>query len=549
MEIFALANEGLPIPKRSEIQGKFKTSSPSYLKWLVPLVVIGLIGILVLQASYFSSPEKEGRSEGIKELSIAVLPFKDLSPAGDQEYFSDGISEELLNLLTKVNNLKVASRTSSFVFKQQDRNIQDIAKLLEVEYVLEGSVRKAEDQIRITAQLIDTKTDRHIWSENYDRKLEDIFALQDELAGAIVKEINQLVGNDANQELPKLEISTSNLDAYDLLLRAMNLPGEEDERKADVRIELAQKATALDPEYIDAWYTLSAFYISRSNWVFYGKDEIDSLLNQADEALQEVIKINPADKDIPNLKAWLAFSRYELDSTYQLLTTYSEELESSFAQQILAQTYLAVGYLEESTQQYSLLIEEFNPNLPFPWATAGLAYCAYGEYEKAETHFIRARELGYPQFLEYQLIDVYQQMNRPASIRLMAANWPFDSDSDSLQAMIPYRADVLVADSNHKAEALKRFWVVARELGLEQHVKSMSGREMNVYFESGLPNFDVQNQPSMQLGWVWAPYLKNYRKTEAFKAYIREANVLAFWQKHGFPPQCKDLGNGDFVCD
>ncbi len=136
-------------------------------------------------------------SSGAEPNSIAVLPFSDLSEKGDQAYFSDGIAEELLNLLARVDGLKVASRTSSFVYKGENRSIPEIAAELKVANILEGSVRKAGNRVRITAQLIDTRNDRHLWSETYDRDLVDIFAIQDEIATAIVSALKNQLGVQA----------------------------------------------------------------------------------------------------------------------------------------------------------------------------------------------------------------------------------------------------------------------------------------------------------------------------------------------------------------
>ena len=119
------------------------------------------------------------------DLSIAVLPFADLSPAGDQQYFSDGISEEMINLLAGISELRVTSRSSAFQFRG-DVDLREVSKKLRVAHVLEGSVRMAGDRIRITAQLIDARTDTHLWSQNFDRTLEDVFAIQDEIASEVV---------------------------------------------------------------------------------------------------------------------------------------------------------------------------------------------------------------------------------------------------------------------------------------------------------------------------------------------------------------------------
>ena len=121
-----------------------------------------------------------------RKKSIAVLPFVNMSGDEENEYFSDGLTEELLNLLAKVEDLRVSSRTSSFAFKGKNANLPSVARELKVAHILEGSVRKSGMQVRITAQLIDVETDSHLWSETYDRQLDDIFAIQDEIANAVV---------------------------------------------------------------------------------------------------------------------------------------------------------------------------------------------------------------------------------------------------------------------------------------------------------------------------------------------------------------------------
>ncbi|MFT7563277.1 MAG: TolB-like protein, partial [Bacteroidia bacterium] len=160
-------------------------------------VVVGLVSlnkfmpqapVLAVQPQAIAvEPEPEPVPTGpILENSIAVLPFVNMSAESNQEYFSDGLSEELLNVLTKVEGLNVASRTSSFAFKGSSGSIQQIARSLRVANILEGSVRKVGNSLRVTAQLIDTSNDVHLWSEHYDREMKDIFQVQDEIANAIV---------------------------------------------------------------------------------------------------------------------------------------------------------------------------------------------------------------------------------------------------------------------------------------------------------------------------------------------------------------------------
>ena len=153
------------------------------------------------------------------EKSIAVLPFVNMSDDPGNEYFSDGIAEELMNVLVKVAGLRVASRTSSFSFKGKDTSIPGIAKALNVDHVLEGSVRKAGNTVRVTAQLIDVSTDSHLWSGTYDRELEDIFAIQDEISGQIVQALKVALRAGEQEAMTHAHKPTENLEAYELYLR------------------------------------------------------------------------------------------------------------------------------------------------------------------------------------------------------------------------------------------------------------------------------------------------------------------------------------------
>ncbi len=185
--------------------------------------------------------------------SIAVLAFVDLSPAGDQEYFSDGISEEILNVLTQIPDLRVTSRSSAFSFKGKGVDIPTVAKQLGVTKILEGSVRKSGKHIRITAQLIDARTDTHLWSETYDRELDDIFAVQDEIAQAVVSALKlKFLGatSQVNQDV----------DAYDSLMRLRGALRTSTGDEMLVLIESLETLTRDYPDYADAYATLAEAY-------------------------------------------------------------------------------------------------------------------------------------------------------------------------------------------------------------------------------------------------------------------------------------------------
>jgi TolB-like protein/Flp pilus assembly protein TadD len=183
--------------------------------------------------------------------SIAVLPFLNLSSDPENEYFSDGITEEILNALVKVSDLKVASRTSSFAFKGHQGDVQEIAEKLKVATVLEGSVRKAGNRVRITGQLIGAQDGYHLWSETYDRQLEDIFAIQDDIAQSIVTALKATLAVDEGEKL--VVPTTDNLEAYTLYLKGRfhyNKDTGPDLRKS---LELYEQALQKSPNYAKAW--------------------------------------------------------------------------------------------------------------------------------------------------------------------------------------------------------------------------------------------------------------------------------------------------------
>ncbi len=197
-------------------------------------------------------PEKASKEDDSPDSnSIAVLPFANMSSDPEQEYFSDGITEEVLNLLVKIPELKVTSRTSVFSFKGQNPDIPTVAKKLGVAHILEGSVRKAGDRVRITAQLIEAKHDVHLWSETYERKLDDIFAIQDEIAREVVRALQiQLLG-----EAP-LAVST-NIEAYNLYLRGKHFAALDTRESLELSVTAYREAIALDADFAPSWAGLS----------------------------------------------------------------------------------------------------------------------------------------------------------------------------------------------------------------------------------------------------------------------------------------------------
>jgi TolB-like protein/Flp pilus assembly protein TadD len=218
--------------------------------------------------------------------SIAVLPFVNMSSDPEQAYFSDGISEELLNLLTKIPELKVIARTSSFAFKGKDADIAEIARRLDVAYVLEGSVRKSGTKLRITAQLVRTADSATLWSENYDRMLEDVFAIQDEIAASVVGQLKvRLVG--AAPTVTEIDPR-----AYTLLLQAKAIANQGSVESMEKAIELYQQVLAIAPDEPRAWTGLADLYLGQAGDTLRPAVEARRL---AGDALDRSLALDPDD--------------------------------------------------------------------------------------------------------------------------------------------------------------------------------------------------------------------------------------------------------------
>jgi len=246
-----------------------------------------------------SAPASASAAPAASDNSIAVLPFVNMSSDKEQEYFSDGITEELLNLLAKIPQLQVTARTSSFSFKGKDVAIPEIARTLHVAHVLEGSVRKSGNAVRITAQLIRAGTDAHLWSQTYDRKLDDIFAVQDEIAADVVKQLRVTLLGAA----PKAR--TTDPEAYALYLQAVQLGRQGTAEAYKQSDALYRKVLAMDPNYAAAWDELARNLINETGQGLLSPKEGFA---QAREAATKALAIDPDYAPIHARLGWIAMN-------------------------------------------------------------------------------------------------------------------------------------------------------------------------------------------------------------------------------------------------
>jgi len=241
------------------------------------------------------------------EKSVAVLPFVNMSDDKQNEYFSDGISEELLNVLVRVKGLRVPSRTSSFTFKGSSLKLSEIGKELQVDHILEGSVRKSGDRIRVTAQLIEVNTDTHLWSETYTRQLDDIFAVQDEIAQSIVAALK--ITLSGNEQAAIQNRSTTDAEAYNTYLLGRHMWNQRSPGSLLASVDPLREAVMLDPGFGQAWAALADTYVLIPE---YGAGSLKEFIPLAHEAIARALAINPESSRALTTSAYIKFM-YDYD--------------------------------------------------------------------------------------------------------------------------------------------------------------------------------------------------------------------------------------------
>ena len=241
---FELTPEGL---KRTEFADELPKKSGRSRAWFYVVVIAGAMSVSLFFLGRYTATSKQTGLTEVPAKSIAVLPFVDMSQARDQEYFCDGISEEILDALAKVEGLRVVARTSSFSFKGKNADVSEIAQKLNVQNVLEGSLRREGNRIRITAQLINARNGFHIWSETFERELQGVFAVQDEITRSIVDALKIKL---AAVPAARPEHDTA---AYDLYLQGLYLSNKSDEENLRKSLSLFQQALDKDPNFARAW--------------------------------------------------------------------------------------------------------------------------------------------------------------------------------------------------------------------------------------------------------------------------------------------------------
>ena len=496
---------------------------------IIVLLVIAIGGLiadrLIPETSVAEPPVlAESPEAPISDLSIAVLPFADLSPAGDQEYFSDGIAEEILNVLVRIEDLKVASRTTSWGFKGQEAlGIPLMAEKMKVRHVLEGSVRKSGDRVRITAQLIDASTDQHLWSETYDHTLtaESVFEVQDDIAKSIVEQLGIIM--DADAVVASHVADTSNIDAYELYLEAWQLFVER--RSLPRAIDLFEQAVAADPGFARAWSGLAATYNVAPGWGYVDRD----YLTLAREAAEKAIQLSP--------ELSLPYAVLALGMNIDWPVDYEKAPKNTTAYLWRMIVYLDLGYFDRAERDAGQCLA-IDPAYEICRSFLALAALFAGDTERAlDIHETVLRHGFYGNALPFQYLYVATGEERTTLIALAANNAARGINNATAYE---YRA---MTDPAFDYEAEKTF--------IEQ-----------AYFRAGAadPDWDETNPDYMfvyrqydqlkssDLAYWWFPYPLEFRNSPHRKRMMREMGLPEYWRKHGFPPHCKAVGKDDFEC-
>ena len=383
------------------------------------------------------------------EKSIAVLPFADLSSSHDQEYFADGLVEELLARLSRVSELTVISRTSSFKFKGTGKSVREIASALGVAYVLEGSVRKSGDRFRVSAQLIDARTDTEVWSESYDRAMTDVFQTQDEIASRVVGALSLRLLGDTTAKRP-----TAVSDAYDAFLQGQYYERAQTAESFERAVELYRRALKLDPEYAQAWVRIAGISV---NQAMRGLVPVQEGVREAQTAIGRALALDSSIPEAYSMLAKVAVT-FEWDwvaADRALARAQALAPDDHSADSVAFQLLSVQGRLPEAIKIAERMVAE-NPLGVASHSNLGLAHYFAKNWQKSVDAFERAKELS-PKAdgLGYFLAIGYAMLGEPGKALEAARLEPGDGWRLTAEAIALEAA----GDSSASAEKLEQLIV------------------------------------------------------------------------------------------
>jgi TolB-like protein len=466
--------------------------------------------------------------------SLAVLPFADLSPERDQAYFADGLAEELIDRLSRLEGLTVASRTDAFQFRDNDRDLVAIASDLRVRYLLEGSVRKDQDQLRITTRLVDASSGYPAWSDTYDRSLAEIFVVQEEIAEAVAIALS--IKLDVG-ELGLDPRATSNVKAHDEFLQAKALQWEFTADSILLAISHARRAVEIDPDFAYGWYMLAGLY--REAGTFKRAIPEENWKQLSAEALKRAAELDPNPRAGWAERVVLAKLEQRWSDVQEMLgpLTGKELVENDVHTFHYAYFLYDVGRVREAIP---LMEHWLRVHPQSQGAAVGLAsmYSAQGRYDEAFAAAERALETGgYSDIsaitgntvalcaddqeqLAKWLPRRLQHTEKEAIELLQAMSETLDDRLAALAALRTVDSDILAYEVSIWAA-----WHGDVELALE----AMRRSDTTFAF--------------------WLPIMKDVRRHPGFKELASDMNLVDYWHEYGWSDFCRPVGEDDFACE
>ncbi|MEJ2534860.1 MAG: hypothetical protein P8008_05190 [Gammaproteobacteria bacterium] len=473
----------------------------------------------------------------VRANSIAVLPFENMSGDSEQDYFSNGIAEELLNLLTRIDKLEVASRTSSFAYQESDAQIPRIAEELQVSNILQGGVRKAGNRVRITAQLVDAVNDRQLWSESYDRELTDIFAIQEEIANAIVAALRNELKLEITDADIRVPVATRDMTAYDLYLRAHDLFINRE--RLDEAVNLLQQAVAMDSNYAEAWEALAATAVVAPGWGYDDRDYYGIAQNAAETAIALDERRSVAWAVLGNMTASgnLTASDQRPDTATgvdQLSRAIAEDPRNASAWLWRGVEYSRLGFHDDAASDIRQCLA-VDPAYLLCLYHLGLVESLRGNRQALHEYTERMLEAGFDHHIDQHTLFFGAQGDH-LTARLMTELMP-DDPAYPKEAFLEAMKDPGGDQSEGLAQALA--WLETdRRVGAGPMLLFALRGWDRLTHDDGVWNH-----------WIWSPLHPDFRQSPDFKRLVRAMGLDRYWREREFPPQCRPVGNEDFECD
>ena len=477
-------------------------------------------------------------------VSICVLPFANMSGDAEQEYFADGISEDIITDLSKVSALAVISRNSAFTFKGKHVDLPEVARKLNVSHVLEGSVRKAGNRVRITAQLIDGATNDHVWAERYDRDLDDIFALQDEIAQAIVAALKLKLFPEEKKAIE--DRGTSSVEAYDLFLRARALLHQQGPAELRRSIQIFNHALALDPAFVPAWRGL---HDAHRDAIVYAAESAEDALAGMAEAAGKVLSLTP--------DAWWSHALRAQQFLQQRRWAEAESAARTAvalapAELDAADTHVyllgSLGRCEEASKGLEAL-RRLDPLSLFVSGgiQAGLDFV--GRTEEAEAEYERSKDLAGDREISehYALFRAFRRGDETAARDLLRRVSAYETvpvaGMGDLAAVLDDPKGML--ERLHHAQSDPANQDSTPQYKIACWAGFLGGDELATVT---LRRFAI-DLPGGRLPALWHPALSGARRTEGFKAIARELGLVDYWRASGnWGDFARPVGEHDFEC-